>query len=71
MKKKIAVIGGGIVGATASYYSAKAGYSVSVFDSGTGQATAAAAGIICPWLSRRRNKCGTASSPKARLFMTN
>ena len=56
MKQKIAVIGGGIVGATASYYSAKAGYSVSVFDSGTGQATAAAAGIICPWLSRRRNK---------------
>ena len=56
MQKKIAVIGGGIVGATASYYSAKAGYSVSVFDSGNGQATAAAAGIICPWLSRRRNK---------------
>ncbi|WP_320163524.1 FAD-dependent oxidoreductase [uncultured Trichococcus sp.] len=56
MKKKIAVIGGGIVGATASYYLAKAGHSVSVFDSGTGQATAAAAGIICPWLSRRRNK---------------
>ncbi|SFE89088.1 NAD(P)/FAD-dependent oxidoreductase [Trichococcus pasteurii] len=56
MKKKIAVIGGGIVGSTASYYLAKAGHSVSVFDSGTGQATAAAAGIICPWLSRRRNK---------------
>ena len=56
MKKKIAVIGGGIVGATASYYLAKAGHRVSVFDSGTGQATAAAAGIICPWLSRRRNK---------------
>lgn len=56
MKKKIAVIGGGIVGATASYYLAKAGHSVSVFDNGTGQATAAAAGIICPWLSRRRNK---------------
>ena len=56
MQKKIAVIGGGIVGSTASYYLAKAGHSVSVFDSGTGQATAAAAGIICPWLSRRRNK---------------
>ncbi|MGB9341826.1 NAD(P)/FAD-dependent oxidoreductase [Trichococcus sp.] len=56
MKKKIAVIGGGIVGATASYYLAKAGHSVSVFDSGKGQATAASAGIICPWLSRRRNK---------------
>jgi len=56
MKKKIAVIGGGIVGATASYYLARAGHSVSVFDSGKGQATAAAAGIVCPWLSRRRNK---------------
>ena len=56
MKMKIAVIGGGIVGATASYYLARAGHSVSVFDKGTGQATAAAAGIICPWLSRRRNK---------------
>ena len=56
MQKKIVVIGGGIVGATASYYLARAGHSVSVFDSGTGQATAAAAGIICPWLSRRRNK---------------
>lgn len=56
MQKRIAVIGGGIVGATASYYLAKAGHNVSVFDSGNGQATAAAAGIICPWLSRRRNK---------------
>jgi glycine/D-amino acid oxidase-like deaminating enzyme len=56
MQNKIAVIGGGIVGATASYYLARAGHSVSVFDSGNGQATAAAAGIICPWLSRRRNK---------------
>lgn len=56
MQKQIAVIGGGIVGATASYYLAKAGHNVSVFDNGTGQATAAAAGIICPWLSRRRNK---------------
>ena len=56
MQKKIAVIGGGIVGATASYYLARAGHSVSVFDNGNGQATAAAAGIICPWLSRRRNK---------------
>lgn len=55
-KKKIAVIGGGIVGATASYYLARSGHNVSVFDNGNGQATAAAAGIICPWLSRRRNK---------------
>lgn len=56
MAKEIAVVGAGIVGATASYYLARAGYQVTIFDEGIGQATAAAAGIICPWLSRRRNK---------------
>ncbi len=55
-KKHIAIIGGGIVGSTAAFKLAKAGHSVTVFDEGTGQATAAAAGIICPWLSQRRNK---------------
>lgn len=56
MTKSIAIIGGGIVGATAAFYLSEAGYSVTVFDEGTGQATSAAAGIICPWLSKRRNK---------------
>lgn len=56
MTKSIAVIGGGIVGATAAYYLARAGNQVTVYDEGTGQATSAAAGIICPWLSQRRNK---------------
>jgi len=56
MPKKVAVVGSGIVGATASYYLARAGHQVTVFDEGVGQATSAAAGIICPWLSRRRNK---------------
>lgn len=56
MKQKIAVIGGGIVGATAAYYISREGHAVTVFDEGTGQATSAAAGIICPWLSKRRNK---------------
>lgn len=56
MTRSIAVIGGGIVGATAAYYLAQSGYHVTVFDEGTGQATSAAAGIICPWLSQRRNK---------------
>lgn len=56
MTKSIAVIGGGIVGATAAYYLAREGNQVTVFDEGTGQATSAAAGIICPWLSQRRNK---------------
>lgn len=56
MTRNIAIIGGGIVGATAAYYLSRNGHQVTVFDEGTGQATSAAAGIICPWLSKRRNK---------------
>ncbi|NEW63080.1 FAD-dependent oxidoreductase [Granulicatella sp. zg-ZJ] len=56
MKKRIAVIGGGIVGSTCAFYLAKAGHNITLFDDGTGQATKAAAGIISPWLSQRRNK---------------
>lgn len=56
-KLKIAVVGGGIVGSTTAFYlSQQSHYDVTLFDSGTGQATSAAAGIICPWLSQRRNK---------------
>ncbi|MGY3724096.1 Glycine/D-amino acid oxidase [Granulicatella balaenopterae] len=55
-QKNIAIIGAGIVGSTAAFKLAKAGINVTVFDEGTGQATAGAAGIICPWLSQRRNK---------------
>lgn len=54
--KKIGIIGGGIVGSTAAYYLTRAGYDVTVFDEGIGQATRASAGIICPWFSLRRNK---------------
>lgn len=53
---KIAVIGGGIVGATTSFYLAQAGDEVTLFDYKIGQATSAAAGIISPWLSQRRNQ---------------
>lgn len=60
MKTKIAIIGGGIVGSTVAYYlSQLKGHQeieVTMFDDGHGQATKAAAGIICPWLSKRRNK---------------
>lgn len=55
--KKIAVIGAGIVGSTAAYYLSKSpDVEVTVFDDGKGQATKAAAGIISPWFSKRRNK---------------
>lgn len=53
----IAVVGGGIVGSTTAFYlSQQPGYEVTLYDNGVGQATSAAAGIICPWLSQRRNK---------------
>lgn len=55
--KKVAIVGAGIVGATAAYYLSKeTDIEVTVFDFGHGQATKAAAGIISPWFSKRRNK---------------
>ena len=55
--KKVAIVGAGIVGATAAYYLSKEpDVEVTVFDHGHGQATKAAAGIISPWFSKRRNK---------------
>ena len=55
--KKVAIVGAGIVGATAAYYLSKeVDLEVTVFDHGLGQATKAAAGIISPWFSKRRNK---------------
>src|SRR5699024_5821601 len=55
--KKIIVIGTSILSATTAYQLVKAGTEVVVVDrNDKGQATDAAAGIICPWLSQRRNK---------------
>lgn len=55
--KKIVIIGAGIVGASTGYQLAKKGAEVIIVDRHEqGQATDAAAGIICPWLSQRRNK---------------
>ncbi len=60
MSQKIAIIGGGIVGATTAFYLTAmrqhSDFGVTLFDDDTGQATKAAAGIISPWLSKRRNK---------------
>lgn len=55
--KKVAIVGAGIVGATTAFYlSRQEDVSVTVFDHGQGQATKAAAGIISPWFSKRRNQ---------------
>ncbi|TVP93412.1 NAD(P)/FAD-dependent oxidoreductase [Alkalibacterium sp.] len=57
MTKKVAIIGAGVVGASAAYLLSKEDdIDLTVYDEGTGQGTSAAAGIISPWLSRRRNK---------------
>ncbi|MCM3236304.1 FAD-dependent oxidoreductase [Heyndrickxia oleronia] len=54
---QIIIIGAGILGASTAYQLAKSGAEVIVIDRmDKGQATDAAAGIVCPWLSQRRNK---------------
>ncbi|KAJ3197832.1 hypothetical protein HK101_000149 [Irineochytrium annulatum] len=55
--KKVIVVGSGILGASTAYQLAKRGAEVIIIDrKDIGQATDAAAGIICPWLSQRRNQ---------------
>jgi D-amino-acid dehydrogenase len=55
--QKIIVIGAGILGSSTAYHLAKSGDDVTLVDrQDRGQATDAAAGIVCPWLSQRRNK---------------
>lgn len=49
---KVAVLGAGVLGASTAYHLAAAGAEVVVADPGLdGRATAAGAGIICPWSS--------------------
>lgn len=55
--KKYIVVGSGVLGASTAYHLAKQGAKVTVVDrNDQGQATDAAAGIVCPWLSQRRNQ---------------
>lgn len=56
MKQDIIIIGGGIVGATAAFYLSQTDHTVTLIDHGVGTATRAAAGIICPWMAKKRNK---------------
>src|SRR5690625_1869672 len=55
--EKVTIVGTGMIGATAAYELAKQGFEVTMIDSYVeGRATSAAAGIICPWITKRRNK---------------
>ncbi|RDI38498.1 NAD(P)/FAD-dependent oxidoreductase [Falsibacillus pallidus] len=55
--QKIIIVGAGILGASTAFHLAKAGLNVVLIDRfDKGQATDAAAGIVCPWISQRRNK---------------
>ncbi len=51
---RLIVVGSGIVGASCAYAASRLGAEVTLVDAGmAGQATAAGAGIICPWSSRQ------------------
>lgn len=53
---KVVVVGAGIVGTSTAYHLACKGADVFLVDrKDEGQATAAGAGIVCPWLSKRRS----------------
>lgn len=55
--KKVLIVGAGILGTSVAYHLSKEDVEITLIDrSEKGQATGAAAGIICPWLSQRRNK---------------
>jgi D-amino-acid dehydrogenase len=48
----IIVVGAGILGASTAFHLARAGAQVTIVDQAQdGRATAAGAGIICPWVS--------------------
>lgn len=50
---KVVVVGGGVLGASAAYQLARAGARVTLVDrADEGRATAAGAGIVCPWGSK-------------------
>lgn len=48
----IVIVGAGVLGASVAFHLARMGEHVTVIDAGLdGRATAAGAGIICPWVS--------------------
>lgn len=66
---RVIVIGSGIAGASAAYQLARRGAEVVVVDGDReGVATAAGAGIVCPWTSRAEEEHHRASSPAAEFY---
>lgn len=54
---KAIIVGAGILGASTAFHLARAGAQVTVFDrDDAGRATAAGAGIVCPWISAHENQ---------------
>lgn len=52
---RVAIIGSGVVGATAAFYLNQNNIEVDLYDDNHLGGTKAAVGIICPWVSQRRN----------------
>lgn len=66
---KAAVIGSGIAGSSAAYYLSREGAEVVIIDKEhEGQATAAGAGIVCPWISRVENEDWYTLARKGALY---
>ncbi|SHN31245.1 D-amino-acid dehydrogenase [Gracilibacillus kekensis] len=66
---KIIVVGAGIVGVSVAYQLSKSNHQVTLIDADfEGRATSAAAGIICPWVSQRRNKAWYSLASKSAKF---
>src|ERR1700728_2707504 len=60
---RIAIVGGGVLGASTALHLARAGANVVLVDAAhEGRATAAGAGIVCPWVS------GAEDGPFYRLY---
>ena len=54
---KAIIVGAGILGASTAFHLASVGAQVTVFDrDDAGRATAAGAGIVCPWISAHENQ---------------
>lgn len=68
---RVVVVGSGIAGASTAYQLARRGAEVLVVDAGrTGVATAAGAGIVCPWTSRAGEELYPVTSVAAEYYRT-